>query len=72
MTTARRRIVRPAAEPPPAHAVQIAKLRQSLAAERVLLGRWVTRLKRAFHSFEKIQGRIARFERRLRNLENNP
>ena len=40
-------------------------LRTKLAAERTSWSRWMTRLKRAFHSMETIQARISRIERQI-------
>ena len=42
---------------------RIQKKREQLDKERVALGRWMTKLKRAFHTMEKLQGRIGRLER---------
>ena len=72
MSTARRRLVRPAIESTASDSGrhhQLQKLRNRLEQERKGLARWLTRLKRAFHSFEKIQQRIARVERQIANLE---
>ena len=40
-------------------------MRDKLANERSSLSRWMARLKRAFHSVEKLQQRIARLERQI-------
>lgn len=71
MTTPRRRLIRVATptatrpQPDP----RLAKLRARLEAERTALGRWMTRLKRAFHTVERCQARIARLEKTLARLE---
>jgi hypothetical protein len=68
MSTPRRRIVRaPVARPPvdPRHHQRLQNLRSRLEQERVALGRWMSRLKRAFHAVERIQRTVARMERQL-------
>jgi len=45
-------------------------LRARLDVERSALARCVTKLKRAFHSFEKSQARVGRIEREIAKLEN--
>src|SRR6516162_9042703 len=71
MTAPRRRLVRPAAPgtPGPEHQRRLQKLRANLKRERAALARWMARLKRAFHSVEKCQVRMARFERAIRKME---
>jgi septal ring factor EnvC (AmiA/AmiB activator) len=51
---------------------QMQKYRERLTHERTALARWQTRLKRAFNAVEKAQKRIARIERQLTNLEEQP
>jgi len=72
MTTPRRRIVRPR-EIPPLPDVQrqrqLQRLRSRLERERFGLVRWLARLRRAFHSFEKYQTTISRLERQITRLE---
>jgi len=68
MTTPRRRVIRPAASPTP-RARRLPQLRTRLERERQLLGRWLLKLKRAFHSFEKYQLKVSRLEREIRVLE---
>ena len=70
-TTPRRRVLRP-----PRPAVEDPQRQQKLAAKRVQLhkeqqslGRWMSRLKRAFHAVEKQQGRVARLERQIASLD---
>jgi hypothetical protein len=69
MNSPRRRVLRPARpEPSIDHQRQQArtqKIRARLENERASLIRWMGRLKRAFHSVEKLQQRIARIERQL-------
>jgi DNA primase len=48
---------------------QIAKLRTKLDEQRKALARWLARLKRSFHSFEKYQRTIVRLERQLNKLQ---
>jgi hypothetical protein len=73
MATPRRLIVRPAPTPTPDpdRQRQLQKLRARLDLERTTFTRWMPRLKRAFHSVEKSQLRIARLERRIARLEDN-
>jgi hypothetical protein len=71
MTMPRRQLIRPAPSPNN-HADRdrlLHKLRSRLETERESFARWMTRLRRAFHSVEKIQGRITRIERQLSQLE---
>jgi len=66
--TPRRRIIRPSlstSQAHPHHDRRQQKLRARLEKERAALNRWMTRLKRAFHSVEKIQRCILRVERQL-------
>ena len=61
MSTPRRRILRPAPVPSQPHLDRrIHKLQSRLEEERKSLARWMTRLKRAFHTVEKVQQRITR------------
>ena len=62
---------RPAPSPPDPAAQRrrrLKKLRADLGAQRAALARWMTRLKRAFHSVEKLQARVARIEREINKL----
>jgi hypothetical protein len=71
MTTPRRQLIRPVL-PVDRHQDrdrQLHKLRSRLESERAAFSRWMTRLKRAFHSVEKIQRRLTRIERNLNELE---
>ncbi len=73
MTTPRRRIVRPTPDPSAQERQrQAQKLRTRLDRERVILARWMSRLKRAFHAVEKAQLKVTRIERQLARLENTP
>src|SRR5436305_15072837 len=66
MSIPRRRLLRPApADDTQAHQRK-QKLRERLAREQQVLSRWMSRLRRAFHSVEKQQRTVARIERRLR------
>ena len=57
MSIPRRRLVRPALAPEPDQQRhhQVQKLRARLEQERRVLARWMTRLRRAFHTVEKLQ-----------------
>ena len=69
MNTPRRRVLRSARPEPrvdPRQHPRMQKTQAILEKERENLTRWMARLKRAFHSVEKLQLRIARMERRLR------
>jgi len=69
MSTPRRTILRtPRPEPPPPHP-RLQKLRARLEREQTALARWMTRLKRSFHAFERQQGLVARIERQLAREE---
>jgi len=68
MITPRRRVIRPAITSTPSLR-RLPQLRTRLEREQQLLGRWMSRLKRAFHSFEKYQSRVTRLEREIRVLE---
>ena len=46
------------------------QLRERLHQEQQSLARWMTRLKRTFHSFEKVHQRVSRLERQLTKLGN--
>ncbi|WP_417385375.1 hypothetical protein [Gimesia sp.] len=74
MTRVRRQIQRQQREDPAVEARRITRMRKKsadLAKEQEALGRWMTRLKRAFHKVEKLQERIARMERQLADLEDH-
>jgi hypothetical protein len=73
MTAPRRRLVRPGAPatPGPERQRRLQKLRANLERERAALARWMTRLKRAFHTVIKSQQRIARLERQLIKTEDS-
>lgn len=68
-TLPRRSVVRPAPRAA-ATAHRLTKLRHKLSAEQESMDRWMVRLRRAFHSFEKHQQRVVRLQRDIRNLEN--
>ena len=67
MTTVRRRVIRPSASSGNSVCRRLPALRTKL--EQEALTRWMTRLKRAFHSFEKFQQRVTRLEKQIRTLE---
>lgn len=69
MTTVRRRVIRPSASSNASLSRRLPALRTKLEREQETLTRWMTRLKRAFHSFEKFQQRVARLEKQIRTLE---
>jgi hypothetical protein len=65
---------RPGPDPSPANPAterrrRLKALQARLDAERAILARWMTRLKRAFHSVEKSQARVGRLEREIAKLE---
>ena len=70
-TTPRRRVLRPVR--PALQDVQrqqrLATKREQLHKEQQALGRWMSRLKRAFHAVEKQQNRVARIERQIAQLQ---
>ena len=70
MTTARRRLVRPApATTPTIDHRRLQRTRGNLDRERTVLARWMSRLRRAFHAVEKSQLKISRLERTIQQLE---
>jgi hypothetical protein len=72
MSSSRRRIIRFPGQPEHNRAdrqCQIDKLRHKLDEQRRVLARWLIRLKRAFHAFEKHQQAIARLDRQLTKLQ---
>jgi hypothetical protein len=73
MATPRRRLVRPlaAADPQRTHR-RVQTLRQTLAVDRTLLARWLSRLRRSFHTVERLQAKIARAEWQITRLEDHP
>jgi len=72
MSSVRLRIIRPTTTIVPDSQRQLQKLRARLDHERAALGRWQTRLKRAFSTVEKHQKAMARIERQLARLEESP
>ena len=69
MTTVRRRVIRPPASSTVRVSRRLPALRLKLEREQEALTRWMSRLKRAFHSFEKYQHKVARIEKQIRTLE---
>ena len=69
MTASRRRVIRPPSPVPRVTSVRLPRLRSQLEREQQSLTNWTAKLKRAFHSFEKITLRIARLQRRIRDME---
>jgi hypothetical protein len=68
MATARRRIIRPNAEPPPPDRNQqrrLQKLRTRLQTEQAALDRWWKRLRRALNAVEKHQRMVKSLERQI-------
>ncbi len=70
-TAVRRRVLRPVRPDPDDSQRQQkqATKREQLRKEQQHLGRWMARLKRAFHAVEKQQRRVARIERQVAILE---
>jgi len=69
MTTARRRnVIRPPAVSTHVASRRLPSLRSKFEREQEALSRWMSRLKRAFHCFEKFQQRTARLEKQIRTL----
>jgi hypothetical protein len=60
--------VRPTAEDPQRQQKLVAK-REQLDKEQQTLGRWMSRLRRAFHAVEKQQRRVANLERTNARLD---
>ena len=69
MTASRRRVIRPTDPVRTLTTVRLPRLRSQLEREQQSLTSWTTKLKRAFHSFEKHQQRVARLQRQIRQLE---
>ncbi len=69
MTASRRRVIRPPSSVPTVMSFRLPRLRSQLQREQQSLTNWTAKLKRAFHSFEKHQLRIARLQRQIRQLE---
>jgi hypothetical protein len=67
MATARRRIIRPTADPPPnpAQERQLQRLRGRLTTESAALKRWWKRLRRAINAVEKHQRAVQTLERQI-------
>jgi hypothetical protein len=68
MSTPRRRIIRPSIDATSDnHDRQrlLEKQHQRLDSERAALARWMVKLRRAFHSVEKLQRSVTRLERKL-------
>jgi hypothetical protein len=66
----RRRIVRPGPPSAPVGNMQrVQKFREELDRERGALNRWMARLRRACNALQKHQQRVARLERRIRQME---
>jgi hypothetical protein len=69
MTSPRRRVIRPAIPARTTSATRLPQMRSQLEREQQSLSSWTAKLKRAFHTFEKLSLRIARLQRRIRELE---
>ena len=69
MTASRQRVIRPIDQVRASTTVRLPRLRSQLEREQQSLISWTTKLKRAFHSFEKHQQRVARLQRQIRQLE---
>jgi len=71
MSQPRRRILRssrPLVDDGPRQSKLLAR-RSRLEAEQRALGRWMSRLKRAFHAVEKQQQKVTRLERDIARLQ---
>ena len=71
MTPPRRRVIRPPSPARNSASVRLPRLHSQLEREQQSLTNWTAKLKRAFHSFEKIQRRIAAIQRQIRKLEDS-
>jgi len=72
MTTPRRRLIRSPSTPPLNDSTryrQLQRLRAKLEREKDALGRWMVKLRRDFHSVEKIQLRVRRLELKIARRE---
>lgn len=71
MATPRRRVLRSprAGVEDTSRQQKVASRRQQLEKEQAGLARWMTRLRRAFHEFEKRQKTVRRIEREIAKLE---
>jgi hypothetical protein len=72
MSAPRRQLIRPLSAAPPVTPQQqrrLQKLRTRLEQERAVLARWMTKLRRAFHSVERGQARLTRMEKEIARLE---
>jgi hypothetical protein len=67
MSQVRRRVLRAVSESPSTARQSHRRERQQeqLEADRVALRRWMTKLKRAFNTVDRLSARIARLERHL-------
>jgi len=67
MSQVRRRVLRPQREPAvdPRLTARLEKVRLKLDRELAAHGRWMAKLKRAFHAVERGQRRIIRLEKQL-------
>lgn len=68
MTQVRRRVLRPVANATPdvvRRSRRAERQRAQLDSDRQALSRWMTKLKRAFHTIERLQARVSRAERQL-------
>jgi hypothetical protein len=67
MSGLRRHVLRPTRNDSPAidagQARLLARRQAQLTKDRLQLKRWMSRLRRAFHSVERLQARISRLER---------
>ena len=70
----RRRVIRPPAPEPLSvlrHQERQRKQQARLAKEREIFDRWMVKLRRAFHTVERSQRKIARLERDLARHDHN-
>jgi hypothetical protein len=74
MSRVRRRVLRsPQTTTPvdPRRHARLDKKRSQLISERAALSRWMSKLKRAFHTVEKLQAKIGRLERDIARVEHH-
>lgn len=72
MTQPRRRVIRPASPAAAFASTRLPRLQARLERQQAALVAWTTKLKRAFHSFEKHQRKFTAIQRQIRNLEQIP
>jgi hypothetical protein len=73
MTTLRRLVIRPTRAVPADSILhrKLASRREQLEREQASLSRWMSRMRRAFHTVEKQQKKVARLEREIERLSSS-